>query len=259
MKKLILFIAILALSGCGFQTISTGHMGVHRTWHKIDSEPFGEGFYWYNPISADIYEYDVRQKTWEGKTEIFTKDTQKVTVAFAVMYAPDAVQIGTILRNVGGEDVLLRDKIKPTVLGSIKDMIGQVIADELVGKRAEVTKESLNLVRENLKAVNVNVQDLQFTNLDFDTAYEKAVEDKVVADQNAKKAINDSKRIKEEAHQIEMTAIANANAMRIKSAALAQNKGLVQFEAVQRWNGVLPQYMFGNSTPFIDLRGLGKE
>ena len=41
--------------------------------------------------------------------------------------------------------------------------------------------------------------------------------------------------------------------MQIRSQALAQNKGLVEYEAVQKWNGVLPVYMMGDTTPFVNL------
>lgn len=28
---------------------------------------------------------------------------------------------------------------------------------------------------------------------------------------------------------------------------------LVEYEAVQKWNGVLPQYMMGGTTPFVNI------
>ena len=31
------------------------------------------------------------------------------------------------------------------------------------------------------------------------------------------------------------------------------NKALVEYEAVQKWNGKLPEYLMGNSIPFINL------
>lgn len=41
--------------------------------------------------------------------------------------------------------------------------------------------------------------------------------------------------------------------MEIKSEALSKNKGLTEYEAVQKWDGKLPQYMLGGATPFINL------
>lgn len=41
--------------------------------------------------------------------------------------------------------------------------------------------------------------------------------------------------------------------MEIKAEVLAKNKGLTEYEAVQKWDGHLPQYMLGNSVPMINL------
>ena len=41
--------------------------------------------------------------------------------------------------------------------------------------------------------------------------------------------------------------------MAIRAQALNQNKSLVQYEAVQKWDGKMPQYMMGNAVPFINM------
>ena len=46
---------------------------------------------------------------------------------------------------------------------------------------------------------------------------------------------------------------AEAKSMTIRANALTKNKALVEYEAVQRWDGKLPQYMMGNTVPFINL------
>lgn len=259
MKNALMLIALtLTLSACGFEVVDTGYRGIYVRFGEVVGEPLPEGLHFYNPFTADIKEYGVREQKWASKTSIFTRDTQQVQVEFAIVYYPDPRAVTGLFKDVGYLNDLEEKIIKPVVLGSIKDSIGEVIADDLVGKREVVTKAALAEVQENLAARKVIVTDLQLTNLDFDDAYELAVEQKVVAIQNAQKAKNVTVQITEEATQKVLTAKAEAESMRIKSQALAQNKGLVEFEAVQKWDGKLPQYMFGNSTPFIDMRSVGK-
>jgi len=46
-----------------------------------------------------------------------------------------------------------------------------------------------------------------------------------------------------------------AQALNIKGKALQNNPGVVELNAIDKWNGVLPQYMGGNSpTPFINVK-----
>lgn len=253
MKKCFLLLPIL--SACGFEIVDTGYRGVKTTFGEVVGEPLPEGLHFYNPMTSDIKEYLVQQQTWTAKTEVFTKDTQKVSVEFAVTYYAEPKAVTKLYREYGSDLTSLETKvIGNIVLGSMKDAIGQVIADELVSKREAVTREAMRETKENLQEKNVIVTDMQFTNLDFDDAYEQAVEAKVVAVQKAAEAKNKTVEIEEQAKQKVMTAKADAESMRIKSQALAQNKGLVQFEAVQRWNGVLPVNIYGNAPiPFIGI------
>jgi regulator of protease activity HflC (stomatin/prohibitin superfamily) len=75
----------------------------------------------------------------------------------------------------------------------------------------------------------------------------------VIAEQKAQEAANYTQRVREEAEQKLISAKAEAEAMEIKSQALAKNKGLVEYEAVQKWDGKLPTYMGGNSVPMINI------
>jgi regulator of protease activity HflC (stomatin/prohibitin superfamily) len=60
-------------------------------------------------------------------------------------------------------------------------------------------------------------------------------------------------QVEEEAKQKVIAAQAEAKSMAIRAQALSQNKSLVQYEAVQKWDGKMPQYMMGNTVPFINI------
>jgi regulator of protease activity HflC (stomatin/prohibitin superfamily) len=244
----VIVVTALTISACGFEVVDTGYRGVKTRFGEVVGEPLPEGLHFYNPFTSNIREFGVREDKWGAATTIFTRDTQQVAVEFAITYYPDPKFVGKMYKEVGSEDSLVTKIIQPVVLGSIKDSIGQVIADELVGKREAVTRAALAEVKENLAARNVVVTDLQFTNLDFDDAYERAVEEKVVAIQQAQKAKNQSVTVQEQASQTVMTAHAQAESMKIQSAALAQNKGLIAYEWVKKWDGSLPSVQLGGGT-----------
>lgn len=239
------------------EQIDEGYRGVETNWGKVVGEPLMPGFYFYNPVSSDIMELDVREKRLDGTTSSFTKDTQSVQVAYTVTFYPEPTKIGKLYSQFGHS--WEAQTVGQVVLGSIKDVIGQYIADDLVSKREVAKKAAEKELQDALAARNVVVTRLDFTNLDFDDAYEKAVEAKVVAVQKAAEAKNHTVEVEETAKQTVKAAEAAATAMRIKSQALSQNKGLAQYEAIQRWNGVLPSIMLGNSTPIINLDKIKSE
>lgn len=259
MKYITLLALAMNLTACGFEVVDEGYRGIKSTFGKVHPEPLNPGLHFYNPLTSGIFEFEVREQKWAETSVAFTKDTQKATMEFAVTYYPEPSKVSKIYSEVGRLKELQEKILKPSVLGSMKDAIGSVIADDLVASREVITKQALERVREDLSDKSVIVTDLVFTNIDFDAAYEQAVEEKVVATQRALKAKNDTVRIMEEAKQTVESAKAEAESMKIKSQALSQNKGLIAFEWVQKWDGKQPQIVMGGSSiPMLDMGKLIK-
>lgn len=254
MRNLGLMSVLMALfvAGCGFEIIDTGHRGVEVRYGKIQGGPLPEGLAFYNPFTTDVIELDVRENILEEETVAFTKDTQQVKIKYAVAYYPDPSQIH-VTYNQFGYDWPTKT-VNPAVLSALKDTVGQYVADDLVSKREAARNAVLAELAESLKTRNVVVTRVDFTNLDFDDAYENAVEAKVTAVQKAAQAKNKTVEVEEMAKQQIISAEAEAKSMRIRSEALSQNKSLVEYEAVQKWDGKMPVYMLGGgATPFISL------
>lgn len=253
MFKILIVVLAFGISACGMEQVNEGFRGIKTKWGKVIDEPLEPGLYFYNPVSSDIFEISVREEKLEGETACFTKDTQTVKLNYAVTYYPDPKSIGHLYSQFGKD--WERKVIEPALLGSLKDAIGQYIADDLVSKREAVKSAAQNEMKTALSQRAVSLTRLDIVNLDFDDAYERAVEQKVVAIQQAQEAKNKTVRVTEEAKQQIETAKAEAESMRIRANALMQNKSLVDYEAVQKWDGKLPEMILGSGTmPFIDLR-----
>lgn len=257
MNKILLGLLMLALTACGFEQVDTGYRGIETRYGEVQGEPLPEGLHFYNPFTSDIVEYPVRQQKYEEEVSSFTKDNQELMITFALIWSPVPSHVHILYRDNGSAELVAENILKTAVLGSLKDAIGSVDANEITGKRAEVTHKALDAIKAALADKHLNISDLQFTNLRFHKEFQNAVEEKVVASQRAQKAINETLRIQEEAKQTVETAKAAAESMRIKSQALSQNRALIDYELAKKWDGVLPQIMMGNGTiPMIDLKSL---
>ncbi|NQZ02137.1 MAG: prohibitin family protein [Bdellovibrionales bacterium] len=254
MKKLISVAALsLLVSGCGFAIVDTGHRGIKTRFGEVVSEPMPEGFYMYNPFTTDVIELDIRVQKWTKKTLCYTKDIQNVEVTYTINYRPDASYMAEFYKQVGKDWAM---KLLPQIVeGKIKEVVGKYDAVKLVAERQEATTQMTEQIKSAMDNAHIQMVNFEVTNLDYNNAFENAVEAKVVAIQTAEEAKNKTVRIREEADQKIIAAKAEAESMRIRARALTQNKSLVEYEAVQKWNGVLPQYMMGNSVPFIQMNG----
>ena len=160
--------------------------------------------------------------------------------------------VNNLIRNVG--DDYHNRIVVPFIRSAMKQAFGNFAATEIVENRDAVRREIESMLRRTLDSnYFVNIQ-FQLVNIDFDDDFENAIKEKQVAEQQALKAKNVTIQIEEQAKQTKIRAEADAEAIRIKAKALESNPKLVEYEAVQKWDGKMPQYMMGNSLPLINLK-----
>ena len=259
-KKSVLAAAVLLatsfLSGCGAEIVDNGYRGVETRFGKVQDSvgSLEPGLWFYNPLTSSIREIDTRTMVEEAKFATYTKDLQQANIAVKLNWriAPETVHKLVQEVQIGGGN-LTTTLVNPAMEGALKRVVGQYEAAELVERRGKATEELQTTLRHALASRMILVERVEIVNIDYSTAFEKSVEDKVVAVQRAVEAVNKTKQIQEEAKQAVISATAQAESMRIRANALASNPRLVEYEAVQKWDGKLPQYQLGGATPFISV------
>lgn len=246
-------ITMLSLQGCfGVTIIDTGKRGIETRFGQVVGEPLAEGIHFYNPFTSDIVEIDTRLQKWEFEAETYTRDIQQAKLKVVINYGVDRAKVGQVYRDVG---VDWANKLIPqTAEGTLKSVIGKWDAVDLIDNRAKAQQDIQDTIASILLTKGIVVSRVEIQNIDYTSEFEKVVEEKVAAIQEAEKQKNITTSIRERANQTIISAQADAQAMKIKSDALSQNANLVQYEAVQKWDGKLPEYMLGNSVPFINIK-----
>ncbi len=249
-----IIVAIIAVSvaGCGIKVVDTGQRGIKTRFGEIVSESLPEGLYFYNPITSNIVEIDTRVQRQDGETDTYTRDVQQAAIKYTLNYRLQQNAAHIMYRDIGRD---WEQKLIPqVVLGTLKEVVGKWDAVDLIANRDKAGQTALEAIKSNLAERNVEVSRLEITDITYTTEFENSVEQKVIAQQKAIEEQNRTKQIEEQARQKVLSAEAEAKSMQIRAEALEQNAKLVEWEAVQKWNGVLPQYMLGSgTTPFINL------
>lgn len=248
---IVLFVVMVLLCN-PIVVVGAGERGVKVTLGKVSQESFGEGMHFITPYISKIVKMDVKTQKYSTQTHVYTKDIQQAKISYVVNYNLLADSAYRMYQEVGMDYV--SKVINPVLEGTIKDVIGKWNAQDLVANREEATNDILSKLHEQLMDRYVNVTSFQIVDINYSEVFERAIESKVTAEQDALKAKNKTVQIQEEARQKVISAEAEAKSMSIRANALTQNKALVEYEAVQKWNGILPTYMMGNSVPFINLK-----
>ena len=231
--------------------VGVGERGVKVTLGKVSPTSYTEGIHLVTPFISHIKNMNVKTQKNIVETSVYTKDIQQAQITYVLNYNLQPENAHRMYREVGTN--YLDTVVTPVVEGTIKDVIGKWNAQDLVANREKATQEILVKLQSHLTPKYVNVTDFQMTSIAYSGVFEKAIESKVTAEQEALRAKNKTVQIQEEAKQKLISAEAEAKSMSIRANALTQNKALVEYEAVQKWDGKLPEYMLGNSVPFINV------
>lgn len=250
MKKLFYIVAATTLVGCN--QINPGEAGFETQFGKIESnEILREGLHFYSIIGGNIIVYDCKNQVINIKTEQYTKDIQQADTDISVTFNIDPNFIIKMHKDTGTD--YANKLILPAIVGCAKDVFGKWNAADVIAKREEATDFIVKGLKDKLQPYGINITLVELLDISFKPKFEDAVEAKQIAEQEASRAKNLTVKIKEEAEQKIIAAEAEAKAMEVRAKALEQNKSLVEYEAVMKWDGQLPQYMMGNSVPFINL------
>lgn len=229
-------LALLSLKGC--YTVDAGVVGVKTQWGKIVGGPVDPGLTWVNPIGGDLVKYDCREQRLDLRMDTYTKDVQTAQMSITVTYSLDRSKIAELHSEYGR--AYAERIITPTVVGIVKDVIGQWEADKLINGREQATREIRQQVADKLAQTPVRLGMIVLSNIDYSDVFEKAIEAKQVAMQRAIESQNKTRQIEEEARQKVISAKAEAESMQIRGDALKANPALVPLEAVQKWDGKAP-------------------
>ena len=199
--------------------------------------------------------------------------TTEVTVPFhmAKGYGPKVFQ------NIGTLERVEAVVINPGILESLKAVTAQYTAEELLTKRQEVKdKVEIKLKEYVATALHekgldgaINIGNLAITHFDFSPGYKQSIEAKVKAQQDALRAgsekqqrVTEAEGIRDatkaradgDAYAVDVCSKAEAIAIQRRADALKTNPQLIELNAIDKWDGKLPQYTGGNQPiPFLQV------
>ena len=262
MKLTIAIIIIIALFGLiillnSFTSVPTGFVGIRTRFGKASQDIVQEGLNLQLPMIERIVLMDCRTQKAEINCSTASKDLQEVTLQVAVNYNVTVDNAYNIYKNIGVnyESIM----ISPSILESVKGVTAQYTAEELITKRAEVSDKMEESLKSKIEDRGFYVIDFNVTDLDFSLAYNQAIEKKQVAEQEAKQAEYELEKAKIENEKKIAEAEANAKVMQVQDSSTTENalrlKELeIKRNFIEKWNGVLPSTVTGDSViPFLDI------
>lgn len=229
---LLLLITLLT----SIRMVSTGSVGVVTQYGKVTGRELDEGLSWVAPWGVNsVTEYSIKTLKEEQPATAATKDLQDATARVVVNYRVERGAVSNLHQTVGAgyKDVL----ILPAIQSSFKSNTADFTAVELIGKRAEVESQITMDLRKRLESRGITVQEVSIVDLQFSEEFTKAIEQRQVAEQNAKRA----------EYNLQQARL-DAQSQEVQAETLTDN--YLQMKAIEKWDGKMPKAVGGNGTLF---------
>lgn len=223
---IIAFIAIMS----SFSIIETGERGVVLRLGEY-KYTMNEGLNFKAPFIDSVYKMQIRDRSYNSDVEVSSKDMQTIKISSSLVYSLDSQKVGDIYRRYGNN--IESTIIKPTVAEVINATIAQYPIEEFVSKRDEISKRIMGTIQTRLSDIGIDIKSFLITNHDFSDDYNKAIEQKKIAEQAA------------------ITAEYNKQKAQLDSEANKyRNEGLSKYVLMEKfldkWDGHMPKVLTGN-------------
>lgn len=231
--------------------VPTGYVGIKTQFGKVQDDVLQEGMNFKIPMVEKLVLIDCRTKKVEVTSESSTKDMQTVSVTIALNYNVNKMTANKLYREVGidYENII----ISPAILESIKSVMAQYTAEELITKRAEVSAMVREALSNKILTRGFDVTEFNITNIDFSAAYNTAIETKAVKQQEVEAAKAELEKQKIQNDKEISIAEKDAKVMELQNSQVTDKtiklKELeIMEKMIEKWNGEYPKTMLGEDT-----------
>jgi regulator of protease activity HflC (stomatin/prohibitin superfamily) len=262
---------LVILSFNAFVVIQPGEAGVLSILGKARDGALLEGVHVKPPFVGKVDVYDVTVQKFEVPAQSATKDLQELSARFAINFRIDPDRVVEIRRTQGTLSNVVSKIIAPQTQESFKIAAAKRTAEESITRRDDL-KETFDIaLNSRLEKYGIIIMDTSIVDLEFSEEFAKAVEDKQIAAQRARRAVYIAKEAEQKAKADINRAKGRAEAQRLLAETLKAQGGelVLQKEAIEAWRqggSQMPNVLVingqsqGGGIPFLfDLKEFSRE
>lgn len=275
----VVFVVIFLLLMKMLTTIHPGHVGVSVKkcgGGGVAPDPIPTGYYWRSLFCEEVVEYPTSLQTLvltrsphEGKSidesiTVTSSEGLPVNLDVSLSFTLDAGKVPAIYTKYRTDiSSIAHNYIRQTVREGLQSEFAKYTAEQLYStKREESRLEVQSFLQDKLGGEGFHVQQFTLNETRVPDAVVQAINAKVAMIQESQKAEAQVRKTEAEAKQRVAQAQGEADAKRLQADAEAYfNKTVaasitpeyVQYKALEKWDGQLPQMMGATAMPFVNV------
>lgn len=226
------FGALIALLRC-ITVIKTGEVGVVDLYGQVSDQPLSPGIHLKSPM-ARVVTFSTQTREFKETLQTPTKEGLMLNVDVSVLYRVDPAKAKTLYQTVGTsyEEIVLVPQVRSLIRAATANFESKTIYTSDRQTLAQQLRENLNKA---LSDRGIIVEDAPLRNVKLPDSVERAVQEKLKAEQDAQRMKFVLDRERQEADRKRIEAQGNADAQRILSQGLSEQAlRFKQIEAMQQ-------------------------
>ncbi|HBL9020171.1 TPA: SPFH/Band 7/PHB domain protein [Enterobacter hormaechei] len=275
MKKAIMasIIALSAIVLVGCDRVEPGNVGIKVNKLGDDKgvgEVVGVGRYW-TGWNTEVYIFPTfkQMKTYDDAFNFQMSDGTTIGYHIGVAYKVDPTKVTTVFQTYRkGVDDITDTDLRQKIADALNRLASRMSTDKFIdGGKAELLENALKEIQSDMGPVGIQVISLSYVGRpEYPPTVIDSINAKVTANQKTLQREQEVKQREAEANMLRAEADGQADAklklaeaeaksIQIRGQAMRENPEVLQLEAINKWNGTLPQYMTsGAGTPFIQVK-----
>ena len=248
----LIFIVALFLIPASVRTIDTGEVAVVKHLGKATGTRTA-GVHFDLWVTNKYLRYNAKVQTLDLTTAAYSSDAQTMDIQMTVQYQIQTDKAVEIANRYGSSD-LLQNRIESITAEKTKAVLSAHKAMDIIAQRAAMSPAVETAIRDAIgDEYYVDIVTVVITNIDFSDAFEAAVEQKMIAEQNQLKAEYENQQkiaaAEAEAKALLVAAEAEAEANRLLEESLTDE--ILRQRYIDKWDGKLPETVAGDGVELL--------
>jgi len=257
----LIWIIILWIILSWFYIVQPWQVAFEKRLWTINNNIVWQWLYFKIPLITSAIKYNIKNIViTENKVSSSSKDLQDVFTDVAINFSLRKPKVIELYSTVWDEFDIEEKLIRKAAQDSIKSATAKYSATDLITKREEVWQVIMKQLKTKLEKRWININQVDILNFEFSQEFNKSIEAKVKAEQEALKAkaqVETAKAIAEsvvakakwEADAKILRAEAEAKAIQIQAKAIQVQwwADYIKLKYIEKWDWKLPQTSLWNS------------